>query len=67
MANCHPLQFQQDNHKEHMGMKGYKHELLSTGKASNDINRSVQLAVAGADLLWEKNIVGWLVAGANLL
>jgi len=32
------LQFQQDNHKEHMVMEGYKYELLSTVKASNHIN-----------------------------
>ena len=32
------MQFQQDNHKEHMVMEGYKYELLSTVKASNHIN-----------------------------
>jgi hypothetical protein len=35
------LQFQQDNHKEHMVMEGYKQELLSTGKAPNHVSEGM--------------------------
>ena len=34
---------------------------------NHEISDSVRLAVAGADLLWEKSNAGWLVTGADLV
>jgi len=49
------------------GRRRYKRPLLASCTPLINYVRSIRLAVAGVDLLWEKNTASWLVAGPDLV